>query len=129
MSEQPAVGSVAWIDLTVDDAEVVRDFYSQVVGWQTSDVDMGEYCDFNMNVPVSGDAVAGVCHKRGSNARLPSKWMIYIIVANIDQSAASCTQLGGKVLVGPKEMGSHGRYCVIEDPAGATAALFEPATS
>jgi hypothetical protein len=127
MSEKPAVGTVAWIDLTVDDAEGVKNFYSSVVGWQTSDVDMGDYCDFNMNAPASGDAVAGVCHKRSSNAELPSKWMIYIIVANVDESAVRCAELGGKVLVEPKEMGSHGRYCVIEDPAGATSALFEPA--
>ncbi len=127
MSERPGVGTVGWIDLTVDDAEGVRDFYSGVVGWQTSDVDMGEYSDFTMNAPATGDAVAGVCHKRGGNAGLPSKWMVYFIVANADESAARCTELGGKVLVEPKDMGSHGRYCVIEDPAGATCALFEPA--
>ncbi len=70
-----------------------------------------------------------MCHKQGSNADLPSKWMIYIVVENVEESAASCSELGGKVLVGPKDMGSYGRYCVIEDPAGATAALFEPAAS
>lgn len=127
MSEQPAVGTVAWIDLTVDDAGGVKDFYRDVVGWKTSDVDMGGYSDFNMNVPSTGDPVAGVCHKRGSNAELPSKWMIYVIVANVNESAARCAELGGKVLVEPKQMGDHGRYCVIEDPAGATCALFEPA--
>jgi len=55
--------------------------------------------------------------------------MIYIVVENVEESAVSCSELGGKVLVGPKDMGSYGRYCVIEDPAGATAALFEPAAS
>ncbi len=127
--ERPKVGTVAWIDLTVDDAGAVKDFYRQVVGWQSEDVDMGDYCDFNMNAPETGEAVAGVCHKQGSNVDLPSKWMIYIVVENVEESAVSCSELGGKVLVGPKDMGSYGRYCVIEDPAGATAALFEPAAS
>ncbi len=49
--ERPKVGTVAWIDLTVDDAGSVKDFYRQVVGWKTEDVDMGDYCDFNMNLP------------------------------------------------------------------------------
>ena len=31
-TEHPKVGTVAWIDLTVDDAEQVKDFYSLVVG-------------------------------------------------------------------------------------------------
>ena len=28
--EKPAIGSVAWRDLTVEDAEGIRDFYGQV---------------------------------------------------------------------------------------------------
>jgi hypothetical protein len=32
------------------------------------------------------------------------------------------------VLVKPKGMGGYGRFCVIRDPAGAVAALFQPAT-
>jgi len=35
MSEQqkPEIGSLGWFDLTVPDAEKVRDFYSKVIGW------------------------------------------------------------------------------------------------
>jgi hypothetical protein len=61
------------------------------------------------------------------NASLPPQWLIYITVANVDISAATCLELGGKVLVDPKDMGGYGRYCVIQDPAGAVAALFAPA--
>ena len=50
-----------------------------------------------------------------------------IATASVDKSAERCTQLGGRVRVEPKSMGSYGRYCVIEDPAGAVCALFEPA--
>jgi hypothetical protein len=30
------------------------------------------------------------------------------------------------VLAAPRNFGGQGRYCVIRDPAGAVAALFEP---
>ena len=50
-----------------------------------------------------------------------------LTVDNADASAASCAELGGKVLTGPKNFGGQGRYCVIQDPAGAVAALFTPA--
>jgi hypothetical protein len=33
-------------------------------------------------------------------------------------------ELGGKVLLGPRAMGPKARYCVIQDPAGAFAALY-----
>jgi predicted enzyme related to lactoylglutathione lyase len=121
------VGAIGWLDLTVPDAERIRDFYNAVVGWKPSAVSMGDYDDFNMNTPGSGKPMAGVCHARGMNADLPSQWLVYITVEDIDLSVKQCNEQGGKVLVGPKDMGKQGRYCVIQDPAGAVAALFEPA--
>lgn len=126
-SGKQEIGTIGWIDLTTEDAKRVRDFYQEVVGWKTSDVEMGEYNDFNISTPETGEPVAGVCHARGSNAQMPPQWMIYITVENLDHSARRCTNLGGRLVVQPKPMGSFGRYCVIEDPAGAVAALFEPA--
>ena len=122
-SKKPAVGSITWRDLTVKDAEKVRDFYSKVVGWKTSPVDMGGYNDFNMNLPGSGETVAGICHARGPNAKLPPQWLIYITVADVDESAKRCVELGGKIIDGPRAMGEQ-RFCVIQDPAGAVAALM-----
>ena len=46
--EQPAPGTIAWWDLTVPDAALVRDFYSAVAGWEAEPVDMGDYSDFAM---------------------------------------------------------------------------------
>lgn len=118
------IGKVGWVDLTVDNAEEIRDFYSTVVGFKAEDVDMGEYSDFNMCVPDTGEAAAGVCHARGANAEQPGGWLVYFIVADIDSSARACTEAGGKLLVAPRGAGG-GRFCVIEDPAGAVAALFQ----
>jgi len=128
MSEtKPQVGSIGWIDLTINDAEGVRDFYASVVGWNHEPVDMGGYADFTMTIPATGTPAAGVCHARGSNEDFPAKWMIYINVADLDASIEQCEKLGGDIIVDPKTMTGHGRYCVIRDPAGATCALFEPA--
>ncbi len=125
--DRPRIGAIAWIDLTVDAAPEVRDFYRDVVGWTSSDVEMGGYADFTMHPPGGGDPIAGVCHARGTNAGLPAQWLIYVTVADLDLSVATCRARGGSVLVGPKGMGSAGRYAVIRDPAGAVAALIEPA--
>jgi predicted enzyme related to lactoylglutathione lyase len=119
-------GKIGWIDITVDDAEGLRDFYAKVAGWKPENVDMGEYADFNMTTPGSGTPAAGICHARGSNTELPRQWLIYIVVTSADESAASCTAHGGKVLVGPRDMGG-GRFAVIQDPSGAVAALYQAA--
>jgi predicted enzyme related to lactoylglutathione lyase len=124
--EKPEVGSITWFDLTVPDAEKVKDFYSKVVGWKSAPVSMGDYNDYNMNSPESGKTNAGICHKKGGNEHLPSQWMIYITVKNVEESAKICKENRGKVLSPPKEMTGYGKFCVIEDPAGAVCTLFEP---
>ena len=119
------IGTINWIDLTVPDAEKVREFYREVVGWSAVGLDMGGYEDYCMNPPDTDQSVAGICHARGGNANIPAQWLIYINVADLDRSIEAVNARGGKVLTGPKAAGEQGRFCVIEDPAGAVAALFE----
>lgn len=129
MSEPPnqPPGSISWVDLTVENADNLKDFYSAVTGWQTIAIDMGGYSDYCMNEPATGKTVAGVCHARGVNKELPAQWLIYITVENLDQSISRCIELGGKIISEPRSSGGQGRFAVIRDPAGAVAALFEPA--
>lgn len=130
MSEPvPTIGSITWTDLTVPHADRIRDFYAAVVGWNVTEVDMGGYQDYCMNEPATGKSVAGVCWQRGSNAGLPSVWLVYINVADLEESARRCEAQGGTILRPPTSMGGYGRYCVIQDPAGAVAALFEPSAA
>jgi len=138
MSEQPkqVIGEIVWRDLTVDDASGVRDFYADVVGWQTMGMDMpapedgpgaGEpYQDYVMqSVDPDGetDAVGGVCHARGGNRGIPPQWLLYVRVADLDASVAAATARGGEVLHGPRTMGN-GRMAVVRDPAGAVLGLW-----
>lgn len=118
-------GQIAWLDLTVSDAPAIRDFYSSVVGWSVTPVSMGEYDDYCM-IPSVGEAVAGVCHARGTNAGLPPVWLPYFLVDDVQASAAKVKEMGGEVITGPRSMSSHGEWCVIRDPAGAYAALMQP---
>jgi hypothetical protein len=117
------------MDLTVPNAEVLQAFYQAVVGWRMEPVAMGEYADFNMLAPNDGHPVAGICHARGMNADLPAQWLMYITVADLETSIQQCVALGGKVLVGQRGVPGHGQFCVIQDPAGAVAALFMPTPS
>jgi predicted enzyme related to lactoylglutathione lyase len=125
MSEKPTPGTVAWTDLTVPDAEGIRDFYARVVGWVPESVAMGEYADFNMTVPVTGQPVAGICHARGVNADIPPVWIVYLVVEELDTSLTTVQEGGGEVLVGPKSMGPGSAYAIIRDPAGAVVALYQ----
>lgn len=120
---KPPLGTIAWRDLTVPDAARIRDFYSAVVGWHHEPQSMGDYDDYCMQRPDNGETVAGICHARGSNAKLPPQWLIYITVEDADASAEKAEANGGSIIDGPRDMGG-GRFCVIKDPAGAVCALF-----
>ncbi len=125
--ESPPAGSISWVDITVEDATGLRDFYAAVAGWRPSPVEMGDYSDFSM-LAGDGNAVSGICHARGENTGLPAQWLIYITVDDLDSSLAECASRGGEVLSGPRSIGS-AKMAVIRDPAGAAAALYQAGDS
>jgi uncharacterized protein len=116
-------GKIISADLTVNQAEEVRDFYKQVIGWEHSEVITGSHSDYMMTTK-DGQPVAGVCHQAGSNAGLPPVWIVYFQVSDLNRSLETCRSLGGKVLREPggSECGS---FAVIEYPAGAICALSQ----
>jgi len=124
----PAPGRIGWVDLTVSDAAAVRDFYAAVTDWTPQSLAMGEYDDYMMNAP-DGTPQAGVCHARGQNAGLPAQWLVYITVTDLDARLAQVVLRSGKIVRPATIAGPSGRFAVIEDPAGAVCALFEPAAN
>lgn len=124
--DRSGVGCIAWLDLTVANAEATRDFYREVIGWTAEDVAMehdgDRYADFNM-LGGDGDGAAGICHARGPNADVPPVWMLYLPVGDLDESLRRVEQEGGKVR--SRNLGSDGAVttAVIEDPVGVCCAL------
>ena len=117
------IGKIEWLDLTVDEASRIRDFYCSVVGWSSSEQEMGSYSDYNINLPGTTKTVAGVCHARGPNANLPAQWLMYVRVADVSNSIEKCKKLGGEVIDGPRRMGNQS-FCVIKDPSRAILGLI-----
>ena len=50
---------------------------------------------------------------------MPPNWGTYVTVDDVDAVAKQAQQLGGKILVGPQDIPTVGRFCVIQDPQGA----------
>ena len=114
-------GTIVWRDLTVPDADGLSRFYESVVGWERS---VHEGCDdFNMTPPGAAEPTAGVCYQTGTNAGVPSQWLVYVAVEDIHRSVEEARNRGGKVIDGPRYMGNH-LFCVIEDPVGAVLGLI-----
>lgn len=119
-------GTINWRDLTVKNAEELKEFYKEVAGWQTEDMPMkdgsDEYSDYIMK-DLQGNPVAGVCNSRGVNTGIPPQWIMYISVENVTESLDKALKLGGKLLKEHKAKDGSLVYAMIEDPAGAVFAL------
>ncbi len=120
--DKPKPGTIGWHDLTVPNADEVRDFYAKVANWTFEGLSMGDYEDYVMKTD-GGDVVGGVCHRRGPNADLPPIWMMYIVVEDMEASLRAVREGGGEVLRDTRN-GPAGMV-VIKDPAGAVCALYQ----
>ena len=117
------LGKIVWTDLTVDNAEKVRDFYCSVVGWTFAEQPMGNYSDYNIMTAHDNEVVTGICHQRGVNSKIPPQWINYITVDSLEQALERCKSLGGTVIDGPRSAGNS-LFAVIMDPAGAYLGLI-----
>jgi predicted enzyme related to lactoylglutathione lyase len=119
-------GCIAWLDLTVADADRARDFYQDVVGWSFDEVGMedvdGPYADYALCTP-DGTAVAGACHARGVNVGLPPVWLICLPVGDLGESLERAREEGGEVVDARRGSAGEWAYAVIRDPVGACLAL------
>jgi predicted enzyme related to lactoylglutathione lyase len=118
------VGEIFSAELTIENADEVRDFYSAVLGWKSAGIDMGGYEDFVM-LRDEETPVAGICHARGVNTGIPPQWLINVMVEDLDRSLAECTFRGGEQVTPIREEPGQWRHVVIRDPAGAVMALME----
>jgi len=120
--EMPAGGTFCWTELATTDAEAAAKFYSELLGWRLhrSNATGYEYTE----IEAGGERIGGI-HQMGSEfAGAPSHWMAYVAVEDVDESAGRVAELGGKVCVPPTDIPNVGRFCVINDPTGATLSLI-----
>lgn len=115
-------GEIVWRDLTVDSAEDIKTFYENVLGWETTPHDMATYHDYNVHLDKKEEPFTGICHKKESNADIPSVWLNYIYVDDVDIAISKCLESGGS-LITKRKMGDSD-FAVLKDPAGAMFAVI-----
>ncbi|MCP9494137.1 MAG: VOC family protein [Pyrinomonadaceae bacterium MAG19_C2-C3] len=128
MAEQqmPATGSFCWNELMASDSEACRKFYTELLGWTSHESEIGET---NYTVFKSGDKmVGGMMQMTAECGAMPSHWMSYVAVDDVDELVARVESLGGKTCVPPSDIPTVGRFAVINDPSGATVSILKLAT-
>lgn len=125
-------GALSWSELTTPDPESAKEFYELVFGWQPIDQRMGAstYTEWRLGDRI----VAGMMPTLDDHwpAELPAYWGVYFAVDDIEASISRAVELGGAVMVPPREVppgppiqvpgpsdGLRGRIAGLRDPQGA----------
>ncbi|HYN85096.1 MAG TPA: VOC family protein [Pyrinomonadaceae bacterium] len=121
----PPHGTFCWNELSTKNAEAAKKFYSELLGWQL--VQSGATGMPYTEIVAGGEHVGGIyemTEECGASADMPSHWMSYVAVDDVDATAARVESLGGKVCVPPTDIPNVGRFTVITDPTGANISLI-----
>jgi uncharacterized protein len=133
MSEMkmPANGAFCWNELATTDLQAAQNFYQTLLGWEIKESKATAECEGSEKPPmvyneivVGGQHVGGMYKMGPEFGQTSSHWMAYVAVDDVDAKARQVWELGGKVCVPPTDIPAVGRFCVINDPAGATIALI-----
>ena len=121
-------GAFCWVELATTDANAAKSFYTSLFGWAVNEVPMGDQGTYYMFQKGGRDAAA--MYVQGEQEKgIPPHWNNYVAVANVDSATAKAKSLGATVLGGPFDVMDVGRMSFIQDPQGATLALWQAKNS
>jgi len=128
MAGSPVIGKAnayGWAELNSRGFEKAEPFYTKLFGWGTKKSPMGEgqgeYTEFQVN----GESVAGGMEMNPMvPAQVPSYWLAYFTVPDVDKEHNKATDLGATSVLEPADFPG-GRFSILTDPQGASFGLLK----
>lgn len=114
-----APNSFGWAELNARGIEKAKPFYAKVFGWSEKTSDVGEgnppYTEFKQQ----GESILGAMEMNPMvPAEVPSYWLLYFTVDDVDKVHKKAIDLGGKEMLEPQDFPG-GRFSIVSDPQGA----------
>ncbi len=117
---------VIWSELMSRDYEASKKFFADVLGWTYNDMEQmgGNYT----SAVVDGEEVVGIGNSIAMKIPddIPSHWMTYIGVDDIDAVVTAVEASGGTVKNPPFDVPNVGKFAIIADPSGAVFGFIQP---
>lgn len=122
-----APNTFGWAELNARGVEKAVPLYRQVFGWTDKRSDMGEGAPPYIEFQLGGESIAGALEMPPMvPAEVPSYWLVYFSVDDVDSAFTKATEGGAQELVAPQDFPG-GRFAVLRDPQGATFGLLRMA--
>lgn len=109
-------GDFIWYELMARDSEALRSFYQQVMGWTM--VEQKANGESYPTFAVGDDYIGGLLNLSDEMAAQGARptWLGYVGVDDVDDSARKVEELGGKLLMPPRDIPGVGRFAMVTDP-------------
>lgn len=116
-----------WGELNARGVDKALPFYKKVFGWTTKTTEMGPDSPPYNEFQLGGESIAGGQEmNKMVPAQVPSYWLVYFAVGDVDKSFKTATQAGARELVSPMDFPG-GRFAIVTDPQGAAFGLLKMA--
>jgi len=115
---------LVWPEMVTPKQSETSAFYRSLFQWTAEEMSMGEAGTYLMM--KAGEASAGGIAQ--APMEVPSHWMSYLTVDDVDADAKRVAELGGDVHGEPFDIPGIGRAAIAKDPNGAPFALFRAAS-
>ena len=113
--------SLCWNELLTKDIEAAKAFYAALFGWEINAAEDApvEYYGISNGGRING----GIIPWSSQMGDVPPNWGVYFSVADCDGSVKRIDELGGRLIVPPRDI-HPGRFAVVADPAGAVFSVM-----
>ncbi|MEO8229345.1 MAG: VOC family protein [Chloroflexota bacterium] len=115
----------SWAELNARGLDRALAFYEEVFGWtaRTTASDTTPYTEFQ----ADGESIAGAMEMNPMvPAEVPSYWMAYFDVVDIDRAHQKAIDAGAREMMAPQDVPGE-RFSILTDPQGASFGLLQMA--
>ena len=109
--------------LRITNMQKSRDFYGKLFDWKLEDIP-NEAAGGSYTMIGVGDGTGGGLMKNPM-PNVPSFWLAYVLVDDIEAATKKAKSLGGKVMKDVTEVMGMGWLSIIVDPTGAALGLWK----
>jgi predicted enzyme related to lactoylglutathione lyase len=120
-----ASGSYQWAELNARGIEKAVAFYAKAFGWGIRTSPMGDGRPPYTEFLLGSESIAGAMEMNPMvPAGVPSYWMVYFAVDDVDATFRKALDAGGREMLAPADFPG-GRYAIVGDPQGAVFGLHK----
>jgi uncharacterized protein len=113
-------GRFVWHDLNSTNVQAAKGFYGEMFGWKFKTEAQWDFI-YTGSDPTAHFGTLMKLEAKG----VPSHWVPYCTVQNIDTAIATATSSGAKIIVPKMPAGKAGFFSYVQDPQGAVFSLWQ----